>query len=89
MGQHEKALFALDQKYQQAERHHRKNEDFREINYWERISRDIHLKSGYVPTLYTEEESRDWLKKEDETPVEETIEVTKIKMLQHLFELKD
>jgi hypothetical protein len=84
-----KALFALDQKYQQEERNHNKNVEFRTENYWERIAKDIHLRNGYIPTLYTEEESREWLKKEDETPVEETIEVTKIKMLKHLFGLKE
>lgn len=53
------------------------------------ISKNQKIKNGFVPTLFSEAESREWLKKEDETPLEETIEATKLKMLKQVLGLQE
>lgn len=86
----EEALKKLEQKYNQ-EQLAQELKPVKDISHsvWSLISKNQKIKSSFVPTLFTEAESREWLKKEDETPLEETIEATKLKMLKQVLGLQD
>lgn len=79
-------MLELEQKYNQEQREQEKKRksDLRQSP-WALISKSQRMKSSFVPTLFTEAQSREWLRKEDETPLEETIETTKLKMLKQVL----